>query len=489
MTTPVLDGHDGSQGVVERAQRLVGVPHLVLALILAFGCILYFSMLNDWFQTDDFIYLRVAQTHDSPAYQLHAWNFYADRSDGPISGSQGKYQPLYEIGIVSEAKVFGLHALPYHAVSLALHLTNAALVWFVVMKVTKRQLVAHLATLIFVAHPTYVIAVSWISDQVALAATTCALFCVLSFTKSLEPGRNARLWYAASIASYLAAIFFHPKVAVVPVALAAYYFFVYSTDLRGLTSPRSWLRFTPYVAVAFFPLAANYWLRDQSVYWHGANGVGPHIYKNYVQYLRMALIPDPWLHGARLGAVACGAWLSIGLWLLRDPRYRSVGVLALAWLVAAIFPLTTLTSGAYNRELYVAGPAVALTLALFLVSVLDWLPKQAATNMLAFAVVVVLFALVSRRTIMNESAFAGNAAESRDFIERLRETYPALPRGTSVYVVGTPSSLHIFGDVHLNALGQVYYGDIPFITVSEVDAEAIERSGQPNAFVFRYAPP
>ena len=477
--------------MVERVRRLVGVPHLVLALILGFGFLIYFPTLNDWFQSDDFIYLRFAERHDSPGYLLHAWNFHenADPTVKTTDGFQGSFQPLYEVAIISEAKVFGLHALPYHAVSLALHLTNAALLWFVVMKVTKRQMVAHLATLIFVAHPTYVIAVSWISDQVALAAITCALFCVLSFTKSLEPGRNARFWYGISVASYLAAILFHPKVAVLPVALAAYYFFVYSTDLRGLTSPRAWLRFAPYAAVAMFPLLVNLWVRDHSPFLQGVNGIGPQIYRNYVRYLRMALIPDPWLHGARLGAVATGAWLCVGLWLLRDRRYRSVAVLGLAWLVAAIFPLTTLILGAYNRELYVAGPAVALTLALFSVSVLDRLPKQAATNVLAVAALAVLLVLVSGRTIKNENAFARDARESRNFIEQLQERYPELPPGAAVYVVGTPVILQFFGDLYLNALGQVYYDDITLSTVLEADTEAIEQSGHPDAFVFRYAPP
>jgi hypothetical protein len=163
-------------------------------------------------------------------------------------------------------------------------------------------------------------------------------------------------------------------------------------------------------------------------------------------------------------------------------------VLGLAWLVAAIFPLTTFTWGAFNRELYVAAPAIALTLALFSVSLLDWLPKQAATNMLALAAVAVLLVFVAGRTIKNEDAFAQNARQSHNFIEQLRQQYPVLPSGAAVYVVGTPMSLAAFVDTHLNSLGQVYYGDIRLGSVSEADAEAIERSGQANTFVFRYAP-
>lgn len=483
----LLEAPERWQVAVDRLQRLARMPYVVLALIVVFAFCIYLPTLNDWFQTDDFVYLRDAQVNDSPHHLLHAWNFRekTHQTMFPVQGFYAHYQPLYEVTIVSETELFGLRALPYHVISLLLHLTNGVLLWLIVLRLTRRPLIAHLAALIFLVHPTYAYAVAWISDQVALSATTCSLLALLAFIESLGTGAKFRRWYIISVVSFAAAVLFHPKAAFVLAALGGYYFFVYASDLRALLSPRAWLRFAPYVLVALFLLSVGLWLQHQDPN-QGAFGYGPHIYKSYEDYLRMAVIPDPWLSGTRLRAAGGVVWLCISFWLLRDTRYRSVGLLGLAWLAASLFPLTTFKWGAFNRELYTAGPAVALLLAVFSISLLDRLPKRTLVNALVVAAFAAALVVVGKRTVRNEDIVAGYATESHSFIQQMQAVYPTLPAKASVYVVGTPFSLGLFADIHLNELGQVYYGDIELHTVSAAKADEIEQAGQANTFVFRY---
>ena len=108
--------------------------------------------------------------------------------------------------------------------------------------------------------------------------------------------------------------------------------------------------------------------------------------------------------------------------------------------------------------------------------------------MLAVAALAVPLVFVAGCTIKNENAFARDAGESWDFIEQLQGLYPVLPRGAAVFLVGTPRALHIFGDIHLNAVGRVYCGALEFNRSRRLTLRPSEWSGQSNAGVFRYAP-
>lgn len=102
-------------------------PRLVLAAVLLVTFAAYTPLLGDWFKTDDFWYLNAAQTKSVTEYVPEAFNF-TDSAE-PIGLLQGQYRPLFSITILSEAKLFGLHVVPYHLASIAIHLANTILVW------------------------------------------------------------------------------------------------------------------------------------------------------------------------------------------------------------------------------------------------------------------------------------------------------------------------------------------------------------------------
>ena len=100
---------------------------------------------------------------------------------------------------------------------------------------------------------------------------------------------------------------------------------------------------------------------------------------------------------------------------------------------------------------------------------------------------MVFVVLATQQILDTERSQEVGAAQSRDFIEELRQTYPTLPEETTLYVVGAPFSLRIFGDVYLVKAVSLYYGDIAIRSVPENKAKEIELSQQPNERVFRYS--
>ncbi len=477
------------------AGMLASSPHVVLALILLLAFLVYAPVLNDWFKADDFLYLRAAQVKAPSEFIIEAFDF-RDTTE-PAAGPGGHYRPLYVITILAEAELFGSSALPYHLLNLMVHVASVAMLWLIARKATQRPLVAHIAALVFALHPTYAMTLGWISELSALAATLGALVCLWSFMKALDEGARSKLWYLVSLASYLAAMLYHPKAAPVLVALAAYFFFVHGGTRRESLAFRSWLRFIPYLGIALFPVLVSLYLREEYLRLQFNFSYGPHLYENFLHYLFMGVVPYPLLAGTKVfgtvaptftgGIIAFSAWLGIAIWPLKDSRKRAAHLFALVWFLTALLPLLTFRFGASPRQFYIAGPALALVLSLFLVSALDSLSRLRFPRFAGVAVLLVLLVLASQRIFITVQDQGLPSAQSRDFIEELRQTYPTLPEKATLYVVGAPLALRIFGDVYLVNAVQTYYGDIRVEPVSQTQALELEQFPQPNERVFRYS--
>ena len=470
-------------------------PHFILSLILLLTFLVYAPVLDDWFGGDDFFYLRAAQLKSPLEFLTESFDF-RDTTE-PADSTGGQYRPLYVFTIVAEGELFGSHALPYHLVNLLIHVANAALVWLIARKVTQRPLIAHIAALVFSVHPTYSSVVGSISELSALAATLGALVCLWAFMKALDGGAQRKLWYLISVTSYLAAMLYHPKAAPVLVALVAYYFLIHPGNPNRRLSPRAWLRFAPYVGIVLFPLFVGLLVRSEFTDVQRNFGYGPHVYKNYLHFLVMGVVPYPFLASDRLlgaatptftaGIIAFFAWIGMGGWPLRDGCTRAAHLFALLWLLTAILPLTLSIWGAPPRQFYIAGPAFAIVLSLFFVNLLDSLSKVRFSRVVLASVLLVCLVLASQWMFTTQQDRGRHAAQSQDFIEELRQTYPTLPADAALYVVDAPFSLRVFDNVYLVKAISLYYGDIRVEPVSQTRAQELELSPQPNERVFRYS--
>ncbi len=174
-------------------------PYAVLFLILAIGFGFYAQTLGFWFVNDDFWFLVASSEQAFPSYTLEAFDY---TSDGPVP--EYLYRPLYTVWFYCLLQAFGLHAWAYHLLGITVHLVSAALLWAIARKITGRDAVAHLSALIFVLHPSYAVAIGFITNNIVVFSTFAFLTSLLLFLHHLDGGARRRWYYAASFSMFVA---------------------------------------------------------------------------------------------------------------------------------------------------------------------------------------------------------------------------------------------------------------------------------------------
>ena len=99
------------------------------------------------------------------------------------------FAPLTIFTLLVEHTTFGLWAGGYHLVNVLLHAVNAGLVCVLVRQVTKSELAAWLAAVLFAVHPIQIETVAWVSSLKSLLAATGMLVSLIYW---LRPERTAR---------------------------------------------------------------------------------------------------------------------------------------------------------------------------------------------------------------------------------------------------------------------------------------------------------
>src|ERR1043165_8996109 len=77
---------------------------------------------------------------------------------------EGNYHPLTMLTYAIEYQLFGLNAQGYHVVNLLLHLLNVILVFYAVLYLSNKTIVALVAAMLFGIHPLHVESVAWASE-------------------------------------------------------------------------------------------------------------------------------------------------------------------------------------------------------------------------------------------------------------------------------------------------------------------------------------
>lgn len=198
---------------------------------VAFCLILYWAGLKSWFSEDDFAWLNL-RNH---VIDFHSflWAMFA-----PLA--QGTVRPLSERAFFMVfTYFFGLHALPYHIFVFLNQFVNIALLIAITRKLTKSDVAAFLAPLLWLANVAQVTPIAWTS---AYNEVQCASFILVGFYLFLrytETGRRGFYW--AQWATFLLG-FGANEINLVYPALAALYAILFAR--------RYWLSTLPMFAVS-----------------------------------------------------------------------------------------------------------------------------------------------------------------------------------------------------------------------------------------------
>lgn len=93
----------------------------------------------------------------------------------------GNYHPITTMSYALEYHFFGLNAFVYHLDSLILHLFNCLLVFWLVLKLSKRHFAAFAAALLFAIHPLHVESVAWAAERKDLLYSFFFILSLISY--------------------------------------------------------------------------------------------------------------------------------------------------------------------------------------------------------------------------------------------------------------------------------------------------------------------
>ncbi len=464
------------QAVIARLRPFT--PQLVLAAILLITFAVYAPTLNDWFQADDFWFLRASQTTPVGDYAVEAFDF---RDTEPVPAFRF-YRPLYLISFRLSYELFGLNALGYHALNVALHLGSVALVWLIANRLTRLPTAASLAALIFALHPAYTETVAWVARGNTVMVTFIYLLSFLLFMKYMEGGRKSPIYYLGALLGFMVAILYHPTAISLAAALPAYVFLVARKPADALQA-RSWLPLMPFLLIAATMVGLQMWVRSE-VGQEETFTFGWHQVSRYRQYLGLALLPvlnQDWarLHAPMPGLLSPLHWaasltmIAVTLGLLARRHWPYLGMFAVGWLYISLAPNTTLVIfPAVPPLLYLPGASLAIFFVLALVRAKEALPpsmRGPATRAAPVALAAVVLSFVALG-LSHQQQSDQYGAENRAFIAELRASVPTLEPGGILYVANPPFNLIFFNDSRLDAIVELYYGkaDVRFVRADQV---------------------
>ncbi|HXI68991.1 MAG TPA: tetratricopeptide repeat protein [Verrucomicrobiae bacterium] len=152
-------------------------PRLI-ALLLAFATLLaYLPVVRcDFVNFDDQVYVTEnPQVRSGVTWGSLHWAF--------TSFDGANWHPLTWLSHMLDCEVFGLNPAGHHLVNTLIHSVNAALLFLLLLRLTRLAWPSLLVAALFAWHPLHVESVAWISERKDVLSTFFALLTFLSYTR------------------------------------------------------------------------------------------------------------------------------------------------------------------------------------------------------------------------------------------------------------------------------------------------------------------
>jgi len=182
-----------------------------LLFLIALTLIVFFPALSaNFISLDDYYYVR----DNALIRSLSAQNL-KDIWGSPFFAN---YQPLTIFLYAIEYNLFQLNPHAFHFINVLIHLCNICLVYFVILRIGKKQLVAFITALLFAIHPMHLESVAWVAELKDVLYTFFFLSATLYYLKYVEV-KKIGLFYFLSLLMFLLSIISKGQAVILPVAL------------------------------------------------------------------------------------------------------------------------------------------------------------------------------------------------------------------------------------------------------------------------------
>jgi tetratricopeptide (TPR) repeat protein len=262
----------GVQRLVGRIESLSDSRAILLICLLA--SLAYANSLAGEFVFDDTDQIVTNQNLRSwknltRAFTTDVWAFREEQSGIDAPPPLPYYRPIFTVMLTLEYQLFGLWPQGWHLVSLLLHILSSIGVFYVILLLSRRKLVAVFAACLFAVHPVHAESVSWISgmtDPLFGVSFLAAFFFYLRSRKAGFPAEGpskpatkttCRRALTLSLVSFVIAAF-SKETALSLVPLVFGYEFVENPGNAIVRARRAAHRALPYVAASTLYLIPRY---------------------------------------------------------------------------------------------------------------------------------------------------------------------------------------------------------------------------------------
>jgi protein O-mannosyl-transferase len=362
------------------------------------------------------------------------------------------YIPLKVLSLALDYQLWGLTPAGYHLTNLLLHVTNAAALYALLLRVGDGRGVALAVALLWALHPVHVESVAWISERKNVLSTLCLLLAFHAYLAFRVRPRAGP--YAAMVLLYVAALLSKLNTIVLPALVV-----VYEVNLHRRVSGRLLVAMGPLcvlgIIAAWINLAGN---PIHGVEYHGGSllvtlrttcTVIPRYLLAIVapidlQHVYAVTLRATWLDPTVLGSLAViGALLSLAAW---QWRRASIDAFWLGWFAITLAPMLNLVPfPALMNDRYLYVPMIGALVPL--VHGGRWLLSTAGRPALAPAVtalVAAVFGVLTARRVpvfRNEIQLWADTGLRTPYITADRP-FPAPPRAEQVRLLTAALAAH-----------------------------------------------
>ena len=165
-------------------------PRLIALLLALVTLVVYLPVARDGFVNyDDNDYV----TENSFVKNGLTWT---DVKWAFTTGHASNWHPLTWLSHMADCELFGLNPGAHHFVGALFHSANVALLFVLLLRLTRRLWPSAVVAALFAWHPLHVESVAWIAERKDVLSTLFALLALLSYAKYAQENCRRSFWFA-----------------------------------------------------------------------------------------------------------------------------------------------------------------------------------------------------------------------------------------------------------------------------------------------------
>lgn len=443
--------------------------HIPLVAILALVIGIHVPTMKYYFFGDDFLVLGDIQSRAFPAYMRDVFLL---RDVTP------NWRPLTMLVYWGEFKAFGFNALPWRIVNLTLHVGTVALLYTLVLSMTKRLFVALAAAVIFAVSASSVHTVTYITAFPHVFSEFLLIASLYSLHRYVEGDEKRAGWYWGSFALFVSGFLANEGGVVLGAVLLVY--FATSSLIKRRDPLDFAIKMLPFALAATLLVAGLSGCGCQGVE-GGFYGVGWHmpretwVYMSRLAYPVGAIQKDPSAMEWAWGSVVIGFAI---FFFIRGPH---IARFAAAGMVIGVMPYVPGKIWTATRYTYMSLPFFAILVAV----AAGWVHHHAArlwkpgAHALAGMALVAVAGLYAWQTIHQTQPFMRDTDRWHLLTNDLRANYSSVPPGNTVYVIDDEnlwSNLY-WQPTWMASVGRALYGkDVTVRALSSADFQRLSQN-------------